>query len=70
MAYIGKTAIKATLPDVKLSYCGRVYVGQLSGRERPFASVTIRSQTGAFLTWDYSWDTIARAVNNQTALTV
>ena len=62
--------IKAQLPDVKVTLDGKVYVGQVSGRDNPFATVTIRHAVWGFHYAQFSWQAIKRAVNDDTSLSL
>ena len=52
--------IKTDLPDVKVSWDNKPYIGMVRGRRNKFATLLIQS-TGA--SFQVSWETLARCIN-------
>ena len=55
--------IKDKLPNVKVQYKGKTYVGYVSGRKNRFATIHFSDRSA-----DWSWESVARAYNNKSAL--
>lgn len=73
--------VKQDLPRVKVQIGRKVYLGRVSGRKNPFATVSvsyIENETRvnvhlrgvAWQDWQFSWEQVARAVKNNTPLLV
>ena len=58
--------IKAELPDVKVNFLGKEFIGRVRGRKLSFASVSFGDTFQHSCDW--SWSAIERAVNNNIAL--
>ena len=61
---------KDTLPDVRVSVLGTIITSRVSGRKERFATVFIPTPQGSWLNYQFSWETVARAVNSGKALKV
>lgn len=59
--------IKEKLPDVKVKYQGKIYNAILTGRKNTFATIHTITEYNV-QSFDYSWQAIERAINNDTAL--
>ena len=61
--------IKEQLPTVKINLNSRIVAGQISGHYNQFAAVNTKVD-GIAMGWDFSWQAIERAINNNTALEI
>lgn len=58
--------VKEQLPEVKVNLSGNIYTGHIGGRKLPFPRVHIRELCNA--SWEVSWETIARCINEGKAI--
>lgn len=58
--------IKAELPPVRIKFAGKIYRGSVSGRLNRFATVSPIPTIA--LGFQYSWEAVQRAVNNNSVL--
>ena len=58
-------SVKQDLPAVKIRINGKIVEGSVKGRKNRFATVRYENYQ-----WDFAWETIVRALNNDTPLRV
>lgn len=62
--------VKDELPDVKVKLkSGKTVTGKVSGRKNQFANVVVKTGDGD-ITEEFAWTTLARALNNNTSVTI
>jgi len=60
--------VREELPDVRVSYNGTESIGCVRGRLNPFATVGTKHPTGANMSAEFSWDSVAWALNHDRIL--
>jgi hypothetical protein len=60
--------LKEKLPDVKVNVDGKTYTGILTGRINKFATVTVHHPVWGKHNFEFSWQAVTRAINNDTEL--
>lgn len=61
--------VKELLPDVRVHILGMTVTARVSGRKERFAAVFVPMQ-GSWLNFQFSWETVTRAVNGGRVLQV
>jgi len=64
--------IKDFLPKVKVRLNGKTFEATTSGRENGFCAVTVFKPFPGipFQSWEFSWEAIARSINEKTSLSI